>query len=89
MKITDHLPEVVGPAGTRTVAKPPTPRSSAAPPDETEKNGKASSAIPQDQGAVREAVAALNLHLEIEQRSLRFRVEEETNEIVRSQDVDQ
>ncbi len=79
MKIAEHLPQVVSPVGSRPEAKPPSRPPATPPPQET--NTK-EAVTQQDLPAVREAVAVLNEKLELDQRSIHFRIEEETNEII-------
>ena len=77
MKITDSLPQVVDPVSSRPEAKPPSP-----PPPQVTNTMERETAIQPDRPAVREAVVVLNQQLELEQRSIRFRIEEATNEII-------
>ncbi len=77
MKITEHIPPVVAPVGSGPEAKIPSRSPTTPPPQETTKETETV-----DRPAVQEAVAALNKQLELEQRSIRFRVEEETDELI-------
>jgi flagellar protein FlaG len=79
MKITEHLPQVVSPVASRPEAKPPSRPPTTPPPQGT--NTK-EAVTQQDLPAVQEVVAVLNEKLELDQRSIRFRIEEETNEII-------
>lgn len=79
MKIAEHLPPVVAPVGSRPEAKPPSRPPATPPPQETTTR---ETATQPDLPAVREAVAALNEQLELEQRSIRFRIEEETKDLI-------
>ena len=78
MKIAEHVPPVVSPVGSGPEAKIPSRSPTTPPPQETTTKETETA----DRPAVREAVAALNEQLELEQRSIRFRIEEDTDELI-------